>query len=521
MLNRLIDEGSDLNAKSGNAGFSPLHWAILRDHLDIVDTLVARGADINCKDGSGQSPIEKAAFAGNGWMVGRLLGAANEQLVTLATEQPAIKALVSKDFTHQLASICNTKPELSRAVNQLPFPGTSEWRGMLASEWCALAELYLKAHATVGMPLDPYPIPLAWLIHGRATFREQAKAIQDIPIGKCRMAQDMFREFATYVLLPALLLRSGIADNDSALCNIESARLVDALIPSAVKCLTWNRDLAFVLKTSEAWHLTHHAFPSDRLRPFASNGEWYPLIEQKSVSVPQGHPASGWSIQIITNTNDLGSEGAALKHCVGGGNYAERCMSDLSSQRCHILALEDDKGIRVSTVELGDDLAIRQHRGDCNRAPPPMAETALSWFIAQLNSGAISVNEYRGETRASRETRRNLAIPSVLRTIGFRPTVDAVNEALQHYQMIFVRRNRRNSDFTYMDSLLSGYTFVPDGRTSNLIDGTEYATGETKFYATMGVNEFLEVSGLGAELDSVAKAFGLTQLAAKSSRSVL
>ena len=56
----LIAKGADVNAKAGDAGSTPLHWAVQQSHNEIVQLLIAKGADVNAKHGDGETPLDYA-----------------------------------------------------------------------------------------------------------------------------------------------------------------------------------------------------------------------------------------------------------------------------------------------------------------------------------------------------------------------------------------------------------------------------------------------------------------------------
>ena len=58
----LIDSGADVNCKD-NGGFTPLHLAAIEGRLDMVRLLIASGADINAKDYWGNTALHHTASA--------------------------------------------------------------------------------------------------------------------------------------------------------------------------------------------------------------------------------------------------------------------------------------------------------------------------------------------------------------------------------------------------------------------------------------------------------------------------
>jgi ankyrin repeat protein len=48
-----------INAKD-NEGLTPLHYAVVTGHKDLVSLLIARGADINARDNRGATPLHLA-----------------------------------------------------------------------------------------------------------------------------------------------------------------------------------------------------------------------------------------------------------------------------------------------------------------------------------------------------------------------------------------------------------------------------------------------------------------------------
>jgi len=60
-----IAAGRDLNAKSSSTGFTPLPYAASWGHEEIVELLIANGADVNAKDADGLTPLDVATHPEN------------------------------------------------------------------------------------------------------------------------------------------------------------------------------------------------------------------------------------------------------------------------------------------------------------------------------------------------------------------------------------------------------------------------------------------------------------------------
>ena len=55
-----IVEGANVNEET-YTDWTPLHWAAYRDHKEIVELLIAEGADVNAKD-AGTTPLDWAVY---------------------------------------------------------------------------------------------------------------------------------------------------------------------------------------------------------------------------------------------------------------------------------------------------------------------------------------------------------------------------------------------------------------------------------------------------------------------------
>ena len=54
-----LADGSDVNAKGGRFGGTPLFNAVYYGHKEIVELLIASGADVNAKDEDGNTPLDQ------------------------------------------------------------------------------------------------------------------------------------------------------------------------------------------------------------------------------------------------------------------------------------------------------------------------------------------------------------------------------------------------------------------------------------------------------------------------------
>src|SRR5262245_5929238 len=79
---RLLREGADPN-EGGFGGFSPLLLAIVRQDLELVRIMAAKGANLNFRDPTGSTPLMWAAFneSGDPKLIEELLKLGTDPLV--------------------------------------------------------------------------------------------------------------------------------------------------------------------------------------------------------------------------------------------------------------------------------------------------------------------------------------------------------------------------------------------------------------------------------------------------------
>jgi ankyrin repeat protein len=63
-LQTALEKGANPNTKDDD-GWTPLHWAAYRGHVDVVRVLLERGADPNAKNNKGSTPLHWAAYRGH------------------------------------------------------------------------------------------------------------------------------------------------------------------------------------------------------------------------------------------------------------------------------------------------------------------------------------------------------------------------------------------------------------------------------------------------------------------------
>jgi len=64
-VKQLIIGGHDVNQRDEKYGFTPLHQAVFFGHGEIVEYLIARGADVNAKNDAGSTPLYLAKGKGH------------------------------------------------------------------------------------------------------------------------------------------------------------------------------------------------------------------------------------------------------------------------------------------------------------------------------------------------------------------------------------------------------------------------------------------------------------------------
>ena len=59
---KMIEQGTDIEAKDTGPGASPLHYAVMKGSLPMIGMLLQRGADVNSRTKSGTTPLHTAVL---------------------------------------------------------------------------------------------------------------------------------------------------------------------------------------------------------------------------------------------------------------------------------------------------------------------------------------------------------------------------------------------------------------------------------------------------------------------------
>ena len=75
--------GTDVNAKDDKIVGYPLHFAASGGHKEIVELLIANGADVNAKTGDGRTPLDHAEFSSDDFAYSRDIDVAKKETADL------------------------------------------------------------------------------------------------------------------------------------------------------------------------------------------------------------------------------------------------------------------------------------------------------------------------------------------------------------------------------------------------------------------------------------------------------
>ena len=117
----------DVNVRTAD-GTSALHWAVYHNDLDLVNRLIAAGANVNARNDYGATPLSEAAVVGNVQVIRKLLSAGADVESPNADGQTALM-IIARTSNVDAAKLLIGKRANVNAVEQ--------WRGQTPLMWAA------------------------------------------------------------------------------------------------------------------------------------------------------------------------------------------------------------------------------------------------------------------------------------------------------------------------------------------------------------------------------------------------
>lgn len=163
----LVRDGSNVNAAQGD-GTTPLHWAVYRIDEELVDELIARGAQPDVVNKYGSSPLAEAVKIGHAGLVEKLLGAGADVESTNLDGQTALM-LAARAGALDVAALL--------VRNGADVNARETWRGQTALMWAAdanapdIAKLLIDNGADVTLRASVNDWPAQITSEPRAQYR--------------------------------------------------------------------------------------------------------------------------------------------------------------------------------------------------------------------------------------------------------------------------------------------------------------------------------------------------------------
>lgn len=96
---KLLGQGANIEVKDPGSGASPLHYAVMKGRMKIIDLLLSRGADVNSRTKNGTTPLHTAALYARMEVAERLLEAhADINAKSLSGATPLALATAAKNW---------------------------------------------------------------------------------------------------------------------------------------------------------------------------------------------------------------------------------------------------------------------------------------------------------------------------------------------------------------------------------------------------------------------------------------
>jgi ankyrin repeat protein len=117
----------DVNVRTAD-GTSALHWAVYHNDVDLVNRLIAAGANVNTKNDYGATPLSEAAVVGNVEVLRKLLSAGADVESPNGDGQTALMVIA------RTSNIAAAKLLISKHAN---VNAVEQWRGQTPLMWAA------------------------------------------------------------------------------------------------------------------------------------------------------------------------------------------------------------------------------------------------------------------------------------------------------------------------------------------------------------------------------------------------
>ena len=105
---RLLDQGSDIEVRDPGSGASPLHYAVMKGRMPIVELLLARGADVNSRTRNGTTPLHTASLYARKEIAERLLQK-NADMNAVSNSGATPLALAAAAKNHPIAEMLRSR----------------------------------------------------------------------------------------------------------------------------------------------------------------------------------------------------------------------------------------------------------------------------------------------------------------------------------------------------------------------------------------------------------------------------
>lgn len=126
----LLDQHSAIDQPDAQFGVTPLSWAVLRGDAEMVQTLLARGAQVNVGNRDGSTPLHSAAFLGRSDLAALLLTHGADPKIRNQLQSQAIESTtVDWGTTTALLGLLG----LPRPAQAVVEPGRAKVRELLAA----------------------------------------------------------------------------------------------------------------------------------------------------------------------------------------------------------------------------------------------------------------------------------------------------------------------------------------------------------------------------------------------------